>query len=80
MFVLRNRQFPAEYLKIEDLRSRLVARESPFVMDNNAGGGFGENNCSFLVAPQVSSTLDRSLLLTILFSFVHCYIIHSWRL
>lgn len=30
----------AEYLQIEDLRSYLTPRESPFVMDNNAGGGF----------------------------------------
>jgi hypothetical protein len=34
--------FPsAEYLKIENIRDKLVARESPFVSDNNAGGGFG---------------------------------------
>ena len=29
-----------EYLKINDIRDRLKARDSPFVKDNNAGGGF----------------------------------------
>lgn len=31
----------AEYLKIENIRDKLTPRESPFVSDNNAGGGFG---------------------------------------
>jgi 6-phosphofructokinase 1 len=29
-----------EYLKLEDIRSKLVPRDSPFCEDNNAGGGF----------------------------------------
>lgn len=33
---------PAEYLQISDIRDSLTPRESPFVIDNNAGGGFGE--------------------------------------
>jgi hypothetical protein len=32
----------AEYLKIKDVRAGLQARDSPFTVDNNAGGGFGE--------------------------------------
>ena len=30
----------AEYLRIHDIRDSLVERDSPFVVDNNAGGGF----------------------------------------
>ena len=40
--LLRSLHFSAEYLKIEDIRSELTARESPFVAGNNAGGGFGK--------------------------------------
>eukprot|EP00889_Picochlorum_renovo_P002190 jgi/Picre1/29220/NNA_004612.t1 len=29
-----------EYLRIHDIRDSLVERDSPFVLDNNAGGGF----------------------------------------
>jgi hypothetical protein len=43
---------PAEYLKIEDIRSSLTPRESPFVIDNNAGGGFGKHLGRGLEFPQ----------------------------
>lgn len=32
----------AEYLGIKNIRPSLKARDSPFTVDNNAGGGFGE--------------------------------------
>jgi hypothetical protein len=32
----------AEFLQIKDLRPLLTPQDSPFVKDNNAGGGFGE--------------------------------------
>lgn len=31
----------AEYLKIHDIRDKLEEQDSPFVANNNAGGGFG---------------------------------------
>lgn len=31
----------AEFLQINDLREHLTPQESPFTVDNNAGGGFG---------------------------------------
>jgi uncharacterized membrane protein YgcG len=34
-----------DVLEIKTLRHLLNVRDSPFVQDNNAGGGFGESGC-----------------------------------
>ncbi len=40
-----------EYLKIKDIRDQLSPRDSPFVHDNNAGGGFGTSVAAALLPP-----------------------------
>jgi hypothetical protein len=53
----------AEYLKIADLRDKLEARESPFVLDNNAGGGFGapgQCRSARCLLPRLASRRSRS--------------------